>query len=77
MAAPHAAGVAALIHQRHPAWSPGAVAAALERTAISLPCPTNWQPLDEADDRLRCYGSASRNSFFGAGLVNAERAASR
>jgi subtilisin family serine protease len=77
MASPHAAGVAALIRQQHPDWSPGAVAAALERSAIPLACPTNWQPLDENDDRLRCYGSANRNSFFGAGLVNAERAASQ
>jgi len=75
MAAPHAAGVAALIRQRHPNWSPGAVAAALERSATPLACPADWQPVDENDDRERCYGSANRNSFFGAGLVNAARAA--
>jgi lantibiotic leader peptide-processing serine protease len=74
MAAPHAAGVAALIRQLHPNWSPGAVAAALERSATPLACPANWQPIDEDDDRERCYGSANRNSFFGAGLVNAARA---
>ncbi len=37
MAAPHAAGVAALIRQAHPKWSQGAVAAALERSATPLP----------------------------------------
>jgi subtilisin family serine protease len=76
MAAPHAAGVAALIRQRHPGWSSGAVAAALERSAVPLACPANWQPVDTSDDRERCYGSANRNSFFGAGIVNAARAAS-
>ena len=75
MVAPHAAGVAALIRQLHPNWSPGAVAAALERSATPLACPADWQPLNEDDDRERCYGSVNRNSFFGAGLINAKQAA--
>jgi subtilisin family serine protease len=75
MSSPHAAGVAALIRQVHPGWSQGAVAAALERSATPLACPPDWEPLDETDDRQRCYGSAARNSFFGAGMVNAARAA--
>jgi subtilisin family serine protease len=75
MSSPHAAGVAALIVEKHPGWSQGAVAAALERTATPLACPVNWQPTSPDDDRQRCYGSADHNSFFGAGLVNAARAA--
>lgn len=72
MASPHAAGVAALIAQLHPNWSPGAIAAALQRSATPMPCPTNWPP----DDPRRCTGGRSATSFFGAGLVDALRAVS-
>jgi hypothetical protein len=44
-------------------------------SATPLACPADWEPIDEDDDRQRCYGSANRNSFFGAGMVNAARAA--
>jgi subtilisin family serine protease len=75
MASPHAAGVAALIVGQHPGWSAGAVKAELLRTATPMTCPVDWQPLDEDDDRLRCYGGADgRTSFFGHGLVDARNA---
>jgi len=67
MASPHVAGVAALIRELHPNWSPGAVAAAISRTATSLACPTDWP----VDDSRRCTGGAGRTSFFGSGLVDA------
>ena len=72
MAAPHATGVAALVKQVHPGWSPSAVAAAVKRTATPMSCPPNWQPLDETDQRTRCQGGSSgHTSFFGSGLVDA------
>lgn len=75
MSAPHAAGVAALVKQMHPKWSPNAVKAAVLRSTMQLTCPPDWQPLNPADERYRCYGNNGRTSFFGHGLVDAAAAA--
>jgi subtilisin family serine protease len=75
MSAPHAAGVAALVKEMHPNWGPGAIKAAVQRSAQHLDCPPDWQPLSPADERERCYGNGGRTSFFGHGLVDAAAAA--
>lgn len=67
MASPHVAGVAALIRQVNPGMPQGAVAALIQSSATSMPCPADWP----ADDPRRCTGGAGQTSFFGAGLVNA------
>jgi subtilisin family serine protease len=75
MSSPHAAGVAALVKEMHPGWGPGAVKAAVQRTAQKLTCPPDWEPLSDADEREKCYGKRGRTSFFGHGLVDALAAA--
>jgi subtilisin family serine protease len=75
MSSPHAAGVAALVKQMHPNWSPGAVKAAVQRSAQHLDCPADWEPLGPGDERERCYGGGGRTSFFGHGMVDASAAA--
>lgn len=75
MSSPHAAGVAALVKEKHPKWGPDAVKAAVQRSAQQLECPPDWAPLSPADERLRCYGDGGRTSFFGHGLVDAYAAA--
>ena len=78
MAAPHAAGVAALIRAAHPGMSQGAVVAALRSGATPLPCPTALDPgvaFFGAPIQV-CTGGAGNNNFYGKGLVNALAAVS-
>ena len=72
MASPHVAGVAALIRQVHPKWSPGAVAAHIRSSATPKACPADWP----VDDVRQCSGGSKSTTFFGAGLVNAVGATS-
>ena len=72
MAAPHAAGVAALALSAHPGLQPGALASLLERTAESLPCPEGiYNPRPGLDQFLAECTGGNRNGFYGAGEVNA------
>jgi hypothetical protein len=54
MSAHHAAGVAVLVKQIHPEWDPGAIKAAVQRSAQQLDCSADWEPLNEGDERAYC-----------------------
>jgi len=77
MSSPHAAGVAALALSENPNLQPGALAAFLEGTSEALPCPTGiYNPRPGLDQFLAECTGGSRNSFYGAGEVNAFNAVS-
>jgi subtilisin family serine protease len=73
MAAPHVAGVVALIRSRHPNLSANAVVSILRRTATKTPCPAALDPGVEffgAPIQV-CQGGIGSNSFYGNGIVDA------
>ncbi len=73
MAAPHAAGVVALIRAAHPGMPQSAVVAMLRSTATGMGCPPALDPGVEffgAPVQV-CKGGVGSNNFYGAGLVNA------
>jgi subtilisin family serine protease len=72
MAAPHAAGVAALVRSAHPDLSPQAVVEAVARTAMPLACPAQPNPFFGPDDEPPvCRGGPGETNFYGSGLVDA------
>lgn len=72
MAAPHAAGVAALLASSRPEARPAELAALLRQQADPLPCPAHDNPGYEDPDAV-CAGGTD-NGFYGHGLVDALRA---
>jgi len=77
MASPHAAGVAALALSAHPDLTPGALASLLERTSEALACPAGvYDPRPGLPQFQATCTGGQRNSFYGAGEVNAFNAVS-
>ena len=79
MAAPHVAGVAALIQSSFAGISPGAVQAKIQQATDPLPCPDTsiYAPFPQNSGAPQeCQGGTSKNSFNGPGQVNALRAVS-
>ena len=75
MAGPHAVGVAALALSVNPGLAPGALAGLLETTAEALPCPEGvYNPVPELTGYEATCTGGERNSFYGAGEVNAYNA---
>ena len=73
MAAPHVAGVVALIRARYPSMPQGAVAAMVRNTATGMGCPPMLDPgVDFFGAPVQiCKGGVGSNNFYGKGLVNA------
>jgi subtilisin family serine protease len=78
MAAPHAAGVVALIRAAHPNMPTEAVQALLQSTAMPKDCPTpaEMDPLSGAVGVQTCTGGPGHTNFYGKGLVDALAAGS-
>jgi subtilisin family serine protease len=75
MAAPHAAGVAALVISRDPGASPSAVAAQVQRTADATACLEGGTYTPPGSTVTKhCYGGTPNNGFYGHGEINAYRA---
>ncbi|WP_448317848.1 S8 family serine peptidase [Streptomyces sp. CO7] len=77
MAAPHAAGVAALIKSTHPRATPGALAAMLKAQATKFDCPTSYDYDSNGTVDAVCVGGPRENGFYGAGIVDALKAVTK
>ncbi|WP_149179741.1 S8 family serine peptidase [Streptomyces sp. TRM49041] len=64
MAAPHVAGVAALLASADPSYTPADLRARLASQASDTACPSD----------SRCTGTTAKNAFFGEGQVDALKA---
>ncbi|MGW3073163.1 MULTISPECIES: S8 family peptidase [unclassified Kitasatospora] len=75
MATPHVAGVVALLASTFPWASPDELTELLTTHAESVPCPTGeFNPGGAGTWKATCEGGADDNGFYGAGLINAEKA---
>ncbi|MFF2326197.1 MULTISPECIES: S8 family serine peptidase [unclassified Streptomyces] len=71
MAAPHVAGVVALIKSKHPHASAAAVRALLSAEADATACGAPYDINGDGVVDAVCEGGKNRNGFYGAGVVNA------
>jgi subtilisin family serine protease len=75
MAAPHVAGLAALVRGLHPGWSNGAVASQIGNTADPMACPDDvsiygfFPAVDNGAPQV-CTGGRGSNGFYGKGQIN-------
>jgi len=77
MAAPHVAGVAALVASANPDAGPAELARLVQSSATPLPCPADgYDPDSDGTPDASCAQSSAGNGFYGAGLVNAVNALS-
>jgi subtilisin family serine protease len=71
MAAPHAAGVAALLASTHPGSSPQRLRKLLDDEADPVACPADYDLNGTGAQDAYCTGDSTYNSFYGHGMVDA------
>lgn len=71
MAAPHVAGVAALLASRLPGATPRRLRAALKLHATPVGCPSDYDPGGDGTQDAYCTGYTGYNGFYGHGIVDA------
>ncbi|MDT9685488.1 S8 family serine peptidase [Streptomyces sp. TRM76323] len=71
MAAPHAAGVAALIKSKHPRATPAVVKALMAAQADDRECANPYDINGDGTVDAVCEGGKRHNGFYGAGLIDA------
>ncbi|MGW6915047.1 S8 family peptidase [Kitasatospora sp. NPDC054939] len=75
MAAPHTTGVVALLASTHPWANPDELTELLTNQAESHACPAGvYKPGGTDTWKATCEGTDDDNGFYGAGIINAEKA---
>ncbi|WP_037310681.1 S8 family peptidase [Amycolatopsis orientalis] len=71
MAAPHVAGVAALLASEHPGYGARQLKRTLDAQATPIACPADYDLTGDGSQDAYCTGYAGFNGFYGHGMVDA------
>ncbi|WP_340685499.1 S8 family serine peptidase [Amycolatopsis coloradensis] len=71
MAAPHVAGVAALLASKHPGYGARQLRRTLDAQATPIACPADYDLTGDGSQDAYCTGYAGFNGFYGHGMVDA------
>ncbi|EMD26196.1 S8 family peptidase [Amycolatopsis azurea] len=71
MAAPHVAGVAALLASKHPGHGARQLRRSLDAQATPIACPADYDLTGDGTQDAYCTGYAGFNGFYGHGMVDA------
>ncbi|MFG1640962.1 S8 family serine peptidase [Amycolatopsis sp. NPDC049252] len=71
MAAPHVAGVLALLASTHPGAGPRQLRRILDGQAAPMPCPADYDLTGDGTQDAYCAGYEGFNGFYGHGMVDA------